>query len=239
MKKYVLICLICLIANSVKAQFDDTMILNQWLNQMNMDLYQQQQKMGEQLMNVINQEVERQKNNASATCLILPDGFSDTFFAYVSMCYLSPNELEIVRRKPNGIDEVLSPSSYVASMGVIITPSMFTPGMTITVRKKETRKVYSRTSIPMKESQEYEAFVINARRCANMLNNVNSLNSSSGRSYDQIQSDMDKAYERLRDMRRNKQNLKDNSVLHSSYDRMIQREEQRIEELKKECNRAR
>ena len=238
MKKYLFICLVCFIASSAKAQFDDTMMLNQWLNQMNMDLYQQQKKMGEQLMDVINQGMERQKENANAVCSIFPDGSSDTFFAYISMCYLSPDELEIVKRMPNRTDEILPSSSYMAYMGVIVTYSVFVPGVTVIVRNRDTQKVYSKISIPMKESSEYNTFVINARRSASMLNNMNSSNSSSGRSYDQIQSDVDKAYERLEDMRRNKHNLKDNSVLHPSYDRMIQKEEQRIEDLKRERNKV-
>lgn len=239
MKKYVFVCLACFIASFAKAQFDDTMMLNQWLNQMNMDLYQQQKKMGEQLMNVINQEMERQKENANAVCSIFPDGSSDTFFAYISMCYLNPNELEIVKRMPNRTDEILPSSSYMAYMGVIVTYSVFVPGMTVIIRNRDTQKVYSKISIPRKGSSEYDTFVINARRSAIMLNNMNSSNSSSERSYDQIQYDIDKSYRHLRDMERNKNNLEDNSVLHPSYDRMIQREEQRIEDLKRELNRSR
>ena len=236
MKKYVFVCLACFIASSAKAQFDDTMMLNQWLNQMNMDFYQQQKEMGKQLMDVINQGMKRQKENANAVCSIFPNGSSDIFFAYISMCYLSPNELEIVKRMPNCLDEILPSSFYMAYMGVIVTSSVFVPGTTVIVRNRDTQKVYSKISIPVKGSSEYDTFVINARI---MLNNMNSSNSSSGRSYDQIQYDIDKAYKRLGDMERNKSHLKDNSVLHPSYDRMIQGEKQRIEDLKRERNRAR
>ena len=140
---------------------------------------------------------------------------------------------------PNRTEEILPSSSYMAYMGVIVTYSVFVPGMTVIVRNRDTHKVYSKISIPKKGSSEYDTFVINARRSAIMLNNMNSSNSSSERSYDQIQYDIDKSYRRLRDMDRNKSNLKDNSVLHPSYDRMIQREEQRIEDLKRELYRAR
>lgn len=236
--RLILFLFVSFITVTIRAQYE-TMMLNDWLNQLNMESYRQQQQMGEQLMGILNQESERQKKTATVVCLILPGESPDTFFAHVSLVYLNSDELELIRELPDGTKKSLSPSSYFTCMGTIITPSVFGPNMTFLIRNKNTGKIVSEKCIPSSGTAEYSDFVEKAQFCAKMLINTNSSSNNmsgsySGRTYDQITYDIEKAYKHLGEMKTNKRRLKDDSVLHSTYDRMIQKEEQRIQELRGE-----
>lgn len=77
-RKLLFLLIVCVgVVGNVKGQMDSWM-LNQWLNQMNMDVYQQQQKLTEEFMELLDAESKRRDANAMAICVMLPGG-ADVF----------------------------------------------------------------------------------------------------------------------------------------------------------------
>lgn len=169
--RILLLLLVCFALTSVKAQME-TMMMNQWLNQMNMDTYRQQQQMAGELMKMMNQEVERQEANATAAFVLLPGG-DDSFFAHITAAYIGLNNLEVIGRNSYGDEYTVDPSSYFASGNEIVTSSVFMPGTTVMVKRKDTGKVLSQTRIPQKGTTEYATFLRNARVMSQVENNIN------------------------------------------------------------------
>lgn len=182
MKKKIVFLLVVFMALStvVKAQMDSWM-LNQWLNQMNEDTYRQQQKMANEFMKLLEEESKRNEANATAVCSLLPGG-NDTFFALISAAYINLNNLEITQKPIGGVETRISPSNYFAVNGQIITLSVFAPGMSVMVKRKDTGKVLSQVAIPPRETSEYTTFLQNAYIMAQMYGTQGNAVSSGGAS---------------------------------------------------------
>ncbi len=181
-KLLLLLCVLGGLTNSVRGQMDSWM-LNQWLNQMNMDTYQQQQKITEDFMNLLDAESKRQQKvkedfmklidegskrqeaNAMATCLLLPGGV-DIFFAHIRILYISTDKIEVIHRFTDMTEEVIPSSSYFAVNGEIVTNSVFKPGHAVIVRRKDTGKVLSSLKIPLKYTSAYQVFLRGAQQAA-------------------------------------------------------------------------
>ena len=168
MKNKVLFLLIAFITLSMvaKAQMDSWM-LNQWLNEMNADTYRQQKQLTDEFMKLLEQENKRNDANATATCILLPGG-ENTFFAHITAEYISLNNLEVTQKKCDGYETTVSSSNFFAAYGQIITSAIFTPGMSIAVKRKDTGKVLARIDIPRKESVSYNIFLQKAYAIAKM-----------------------------------------------------------------------
>lgn len=151
----------------VKAQMDSWM-LDQWLNQMNMEVYQYQQQLGRQLQGLIKDEIKRQQEQSTATCLMLPNG-NDTFFGYITFLYLSKDRVKMTVVDASGDNTVLQASSCFSAANNMLTPSIFTPGSKLIISDKNTGKVYTVCSIPKKESPDYENYVRNGYIIAGRL----------------------------------------------------------------------
>lgn len=178
MKRRLLFLLIMIAAASVPANAQmDSWMLDQWLNQMNMDVIQQQQQLGRQFQELVEAETQRQADMASATCIMLPNG-NDTFFGYITFLYLSKDRVELTMTDASGRNTVLPSSDYFYTFGKMLTPAIFTPGSKLTVSDKTTGKVYSTSSIPRKSSPRYESYVRNGYAIAK------SLGAQGGGSYD-------------------------------------------------------
>ncbi len=173
MKQKLLFLLIaCLgLTSSVKGQMD-TWMLNQWLNQINMDVYQQQQKLFDEYMKLLDAESKRRDANATAVCILLPGG-ADIFFARIQTLYLDLNNVEVVHQFPDMREKIIPSSSYLALNGTIITNSVFKPGHTVLVRRKDTGKILSETTIPSKNTMAYQKFLHGAQQAAQAYGNSN------------------------------------------------------------------
>lgn len=168
MKNKVLFLVIAFITISIvaKAQMDSWM-LNQWLNQMNADTYRQQKQLTDEFMKLLEQENKRNEANATATCVLLPGG-DNVFFAHITAVYISLNNLEVTQKEFGGYERTVASSTFFAANGQIITSAIFTPGMSVTVKRKDTGKVLTRIDIPKKESAAYDTFLQNAYTIAKM-----------------------------------------------------------------------
>lgn len=104
MKQRILLSIVTIFA-SITALYGqmDSWMLNQWLNQMNMDTYQQQQKIFQDFQNLVKEEAKRQDANATAVCVLLPGG-GDTFFAHIQTVYISHSRIEIIDRDEDGYE---------------------------------------------------------------------------------------------------------------------------------------
>ena len=100
----------------------DSWMLDQWLNQMNMDVIQQQQQLGRQFQELVEAETQRQADMASATCIMLPNG-NDTFFGYITFLYLSKDKVELTMTDASGRNTVLPSSDYFYTFGKMLTPA--------------------------------------------------------------------------------------------------------------------
>lgn len=151
----------------VKAQFDSWM-LDQWLNQMHMDVYRHQQEWGRQFQELVKEEAERQRKLSMAKCSMIPNG-NDTFFGYITFIYLSRDRVKLVMTDASGKRTVLPSSSYFYVSGEMLTPGLFTPGSKLSIIDKDTGKVYDVCSIPKKGTPEYDSFVRAGYAIANSL----------------------------------------------------------------------
>lgn len=145
--------------SKVQAQMD-TWMLNQWLNEMNANTYQQEQQLMKELGKAFEAEKERQKSQATAVCSLLPNG-NDTFFAYVTLLYLGKSDVELIEIDYFGDETLITPSSYSFINGTIITSAIFTPGTKVVVRNKNTGRILSSQEIPEKDTPQYQSFVRN------------------------------------------------------------------------------
>lgn len=167
-----ILCSVMVMFASVMALYAqmDSWMLNQWLNQMNMDAYQQQQKIFQDFQNLVKEEAKRQDANATAVCVLLPGG-GDTFFAHIQTVYISYSRLDIIDRDEDGYETCVPSSSYSVIGGQIVTQALFEPGHSVIVRRKDNGKVLSRTYIPQKGTDAYELFLRNARIASQYYNN--------------------------------------------------------------------
>lgn len=171
-QKLLFLLIVCLgLAGSVKGQMD-TWMLNQWLNQMNMDVYQQQQKLAEDYMKLLDAESKRRDAEATAVCILLPGGV-DIFFARIQTLYLDSRNVEVIHQYADTGKRVIPSSSYFVLNGTIITNSVFKPGHTVLVRRKDTGKVLSKTTIPSKNTAAYQNFLRGAQQAAQFYGNSN------------------------------------------------------------------
>lgn len=150
-----------------KAQFD-TWMLNQWLNDMHMDVYRHQQELGRQFQELVKEETERQRKLSTATCSMLPNG-NDTFFGHITFLYLSRDRVKLEMTDASGKRTVLPSSSYFYVSCEMLTPAIFTPGSKLTISDKDTGKVYDVCTIPKKGTPEYDSFVRAGYAIANSL----------------------------------------------------------------------
>lgn len=160
-KLSLLLLLLLSFAPQAKAQYE-TILLNQWLNQMTMDTYRQQQQLTDMFLKTVEQESKRQLEAASATCLLLPtDNF--TFFARISLLYVSGDNVEIYYTPEGGSSRLLPASDYVCAAGEIVTPAIFKPGTSVRIYHKITDKLLASQKIPSRSSSTYAAFVTRQR----------------------------------------------------------------------------
>ena len=171
-RKLLFLLIVCVgVVGNVKGQMDSWM-LNQWLNQMNMDVYQQQQKLTEEFMELLDAERKRRDANAMAICVMLPGG-ADVFFARIQTLYLDLKNVVVVHQFPDKSKEVIPSSSYFALNGTIITNSVFKPGHSVIVKRKDTGKVLTKTTIPSKNTVAYQTFLQGAQQAARAYGNSN------------------------------------------------------------------
>lgn len=165
---YILSILFVLCQHSSKAQYND---INMFINQMQMNMNMHNQQMNQLLMDAVNAEMKRQDAAASANCVFLPYG-EDCFYAHVGLMYIKPNNVKIIIEDIVGDADVVSPSQYSQVGYNIITNSIFEPGTTIYVRRKDTNKLLAKASIPFKSSPDYERFLANAYAISQQYSNM-------------------------------------------------------------------
>lgn len=140
----------------------DTYMMNQWLNQMNTDMYIQQQKMVQDLQKLVESESKRQEENAMASCNLVISN-NDKFFAHIYLAYIVPEKIEILYTTPDDAwESELPSSSYFYANGQIVTTAFFGPGYTVIIRRKDTGKILCEKTIPSKRSAAYRTFVQNS-----------------------------------------------------------------------------
>lgn len=164
---------------NLMAQYD-TYMFYQGLNQMVMNFYQQLEANDKILIDAINAEAKRMDANATASCVMLPYG-EDLFYAQITLLYVNANNVRIEVEDIFGDVDVVPSSSYVAVGQNIVTNSMFEPGSTVYIKRKDTNKVLAKSSIPSKSSSNYAQYLANAYLLARRYNNMN--NSSSNFDY--------------------------------------------------------
>lgn len=179
-KIYFLIILLAL-PLTVKAQYE-TMMLNQWIQNMNANEAIREQYYIQELSKAINAEKERQKEQQSATCWLLPCG-NDTFYAYITLLYLNADDIYIFEEDTStGIVSHLPISSFTNISGKLISSAKFHPGTTVSVYHGTTNERLAYMTIPESDSNEYQEFVCNTRILANSLGSMNSTTYSTGHS---------------------------------------------------------
>lgn len=146
--------------------------INQQLNQMNLQMQIDNQEMMNALMGIINQAEKNEKLH----CFIFPSG-KDTFYAMIGHVFINPNKLEIYAIKPDGTKIKIPSSSCVSANGQTMTPMVFTPGMTVEIKRSDTGEIAFKESIPDKNSSKYSDYVRNG---INNIQSYNSLMNSSG-----------------------------------------------------------
>lgn len=180
MKQRILLSIVTIFA-SITALYGqmDSWMLNQWLNQMNMDTYQQQQKIFQDFQNLVKEEAKRQDANATAVCVLLPGG-GDTFFAHIQTVYISHSRIEIIDRDEDGYETRVPSSSYSVINGQILTQALFKPGHSVIIRRKDNGKALTTTRIPRKGTDAYESFLRNAQIASQHYNNTSNGTYSNG-----------------------------------------------------------
>lgn len=159
-KFFIFIALSIIAQCHIKAQYD-TYSFYQGINQMYMNMYQQQQTYNQMIMDAVNAEVKRRDANATASCIILPQG-EDRFFVHVALVYINGSNISISVEDELGFSKYYDSDSYAIAGPNIITNSIMEPGSTIYVRRKDTNKLLAKASIPSKDSPNYERFLANA-----------------------------------------------------------------------------
>lgn len=79
----------------------------------------------------------------------------------------------VVHQFPDKSKEVIPSSSYFALNGTIITNSVFKPGHSVIVKRKDTGKVLTKTTIPSKNTVAYQTFLQGAQQAARAYGNSN------------------------------------------------------------------
>lgn len=133
---------------------------------------QQTDEIVSSIMDMVGDYVEK---NKLATLSVYPSG-DDTFFALVSFWGMNYRNLVITYGDPL-LPDYFFLNGLTPISGNIITPSIFLPGQTITL--KDESKTWTTITIPEKGSMKYDLFVRNgyesaARITGGGLNNYNS-----------------------------------------------------------------
>lgn len=157
-----------------KAQMDSWMF-NQQLNQMNMQMQMDQQQVLNSLMDMMSQV----QKDAKVSCFVFPSG-NDTFYAMIAHPFVSPGKLEIIGENSNGTQMRVPLSSCLSANNQLMTPVVFTPGMSVIVKRSDTGQVVCKESIPNKNSSAYNNYVQNGINNAQLYGNMMNSNASSG-----------------------------------------------------------
>ncbi len=134
-------------------------------------MYQQQQVYNQMMMDAINAEVKRMDENATASCIILPQG-QDRFFVHIALVYINGNNVTISIKDEFGDKRKIYSDSYSIVGQNIITNSIMEPGSTIYVRRKDSNKLLAKATIPSKDSPDYERFLANAYAISQQYSNM-------------------------------------------------------------------
>ena len=173
--RIILIAILGIISMQTKAQYD-TYTFYQSINQMYMNMYQQQQAYNKMLMDAINAEAKRRDANATASCVILPQG-NDRFFAHITLVYVNADNIDVTIEDELGRVQFVMSDSYAVVGANVITNTILEPGNTICIRRKDTNKLLTKASIPSKDSSNYEEYLARAyvisQRYANMMSGTN------------------------------------------------------------------
>lgn len=181
MSRKIILFIVLSIAFQINATAQyDTYMFYQGLNQMVMDFNRQLQANDKILIDALDAEAKRMDANATASCVMLPYG-EDLFYAQITLVYVNANNIRIEVEDMFGDVDVVPSSSYVTIGQNIVTNSMFEPGSTIYIKRKDTNKVLTKASIPSKSSSNYAQYLSNAYLLAKRYNNMN--NSSSNFNY--------------------------------------------------------
>jgi len=175
LRRIILFVLLGIAFIQVRAQYD-TYMFYQGINQMYMNMYQQQQANDKMLMDVINAEAKRRDANATASCVILPQG-NDQFFAHITLVYVNAGNIEITIEDELGRVQFVTSDSYAVVGANVITNTLLEPGNTIYIRRMDTSKLLAKASIPSKDSSNYEEYLARAyvisQRYVNMMSGTN------------------------------------------------------------------
>lgn len=178
-KTQILLVLLSLCWSESKAQWYD---YGEAARQIQMQQSQMLNEYTQQALKLLEQSIQQQQKNFSASTLFIPGQVEDRYGAFIALSYIGGESRIKIKYGDNEYDSHLIRLSECYVIGqYIILPGILKPGYELTVSDTSTDKILFEEKIPLKSSSSYNSFAAKARNNVSIISALNGGSGSSGK----------------------------------------------------------